>query len=230
MPTNDHRQSVGGTRMTEKGHNVFPARRGAMALWIVCLLLSAGAWVHADADENGYAVLIEQSPIHAGTVNPGLGVHKMGIGSTMTLVAMPKPGYCFLYWLGDVSNPASLATQVQINAPKIVIAVYERDDFELPLPEMAEGLPTGAPLGGATRSSSIGGGGGGSMMTFNPEFDFPSFKFPDFPDPDENDPFPVPGEYDDDFPVPGDNPIPEPTTWCLLAAGSVLLRLKRVSG
>jgi hypothetical protein len=213
--------------MTEKRSNPFPALRVTI-LGIVCLLLSAGTWVHAETDENGYAILIEQSPIHAGTVNPGLGVHKMGIGSTMTLIAMPKPGYRFLYWLGDVSNPASMATQVQIDAPKIVVAVYERDEFELPLAEAAEGLPSGAPYGGAHATPAVAGGGSGSMMAFYPEldYDYASFKFPDLPD--EDDPFPVPGDdEDDDFPVPGDNPIPEPTTWCLLAAGSVLLRLQR---
>lgn len=211
--------------MTEKGYNMFPTLRVTI-LWVACLLLSASSPVHAEADESGYAILIEQSPIHAGTVNPGLGVHRMGIGSTMTLVAMPKPGYRFLYWLGDVSNPASMATQVQINAPKIVVAVYERNEFELPLTEAVEGLPSGAPYGGA-KYTPVSVGGGDSMMAFVPEYDSDySFKLPDLPD--ENDPFPVPGEQD--FPVPGDNPIPEPTTWCLLAAGSVLLRLKRVSG
>jgi hypothetical protein len=211
--------------MTEQRDNLIPALRVTI-LGIACLLFSAGTRVCAETDENGYAILIEQSPIHAGTVNPGLGVHKMGIGSTMTLVAMPKPGYRFLYWLGDVSNPASMATQVQIDAPKIVVAVYERDEFEMPLTETAEGLPSGAPHGGAMYTPTATGSGV-SMMAFTPIPDFTtqSFKFPDLPD--EDDPFPVPDELDDDFPVPGDNPIPEPTTWCLLAAGSVLLRLKR---
>ena len=81
--------------MTEKGRNLFSAIMPIC--WTAVLLLSAGAM--AQADENGYAVLIEQSPIHAGTVNPGLGVHKEAVGSTMTLTALPKPGYRFLYWL-----------------------------------------------------------------------------------------------------------------------------------
>jgi hypothetical protein len=80
----------------KKGNNLFSALQASI-LAAACLLLSAGTGVHAETDANGYAILIEQSPIHAGTVNPGLGVHKMGIGSTMTLIAMPKPGYRFLY-------------------------------------------------------------------------------------------------------------------------------------
>lgn len=216
--------------MTEKGRNRLS--NSAKVCWIVLLLLSAAAAVYADADENGYAVLIEQSPIHAGTVNPGLGVHKGEVGSTMTLTAMPRPGYRFLYWLGDVSNPSSMATEVQIDAPKIVVAVYERDEFELPLPEVDEGLLNGAPRGGGARRAPLAVGNNSGMFAFYPDFDYSPFRYqrPILPEQEDDDLFPVP---ENGFPVPGENtenPIPEPTALCLLAAGSILLRLRRVSG
>lgn len=214
--------------MTEKERTTF--FKGIKGLWLAAWVLCTVGTLLADTEENGYAVLIEQSPIHAGTINPGLGIHKMAVGATITLTAMPKPGYRFLYWVGDVSNPASMATQMRVDAPKIVIAVYERDEFEIPL-EISQEIPSGAPMGGAIRNNTMVGGGGGAMMTFYPEFEYASFQWPDWPEPEENDPFPVPGdEPDKDFPVPGDQPIPEPTTMCLLAAGAVLLRFKRVSG
>lgn len=209
--------------MTEKGRNRFSVVWPGV--WMAVLLLSMTASVHAN--ESGYAVLIEQSPIHAGTVNPGLGVLKADVGSTMTLIAMPKPGYRFLYWLGDVSNPSSLSTQVRIDSPKIVVAVYEREEFELPLTELDESKLAGASRGGAVRNAvSLGGGSG--LMAYYPEYDYSPYviDFPDLPD-EENDPFPVP---EDDFPVPDETPIPEPTALCLLAVGSVLLRLRGVSG
>ena len=200
-------------------------------LWLAVLLLGAAGAAFADTDENGYAVLIEQSPIHAGTINPGLGVHKIPVGATITLAAMPKPGYRFLYWVGDVSNPTSMATDVRVDAPKIVIAVYERDEFEIPL-EVSRQMPAGYPQGGSV-SSPTSIGGGTAMMEFYPEqeYKYASYTWPDWPDEETNDPFPVPGDSTDNIiPVPGDNPIPEPTTVCLLCAGAVLLRFKHVSG
>ena len=196
-------------------------------LWLAVLLLGAAGAAFADTDENGYAVLIEQSPIHAGTVNPGLGVHKIPVGATITLAAMPKPGYRFLYWVGDVSNPASMATDVRVDAPKIVIAVYERDEFEIPL-EVSRQMPAGYPQGGAV-SSPTAIGGGTAMMEFYPEQEYGYTSYT-WPDEEINDPFPVPGDSTNDIPVPDDNPIPEPTTVCLLCAGAVLLRFKHVSG
>jgi len=208
--------------MMDKGRNQFPVTTNP--LWIACLLCLTAGVVCAEVDENGYAVLIEQSPIHAGTVDPGLGVHKMEVGSTITLTAMPKPGYRFLYWLGAVSTPSSMVTQVEVDGPKIVVAVYERDEFELPLPAVNEERQAGAPLGGGRRRPLALGTGGG-LMAASYEYDYTPFTFRRQEEPEiETDPFPVP---EDSFPVPEENPIPEPNTLCLLAAGSLLFRRRR---
>lgn len=110
------------------------------------------------ADADGYALLVQQSPPDGGSVTPGSGVHKMVIGETVSLSAIPKPGYRFLYWLGDVSSTGTSDTSIQIDSPKMVVAVFAREDHE-------EGLP-----GIRQVEGSIGGGGGGRGGANNPIF------------------------------------------------------------
>ena len=38
--------------------------------------------------------------------------------------AVPKPGFKFLYWLGDVDEMSESETSVQLDSPKIVVAVF----------------------------------------------------------------------------------------------------------
>ncbi len=69
----------------------------------VVLAMSLSAFA-TQGDGLGYALLIQQSPPDAGTVTPGIGVHKIGIGQSVQLTAAPRPGYRFLYWLGAMSR------------------------------------------------------------------------------------------------------------------------------
>lgn len=190
--------------------------------WILALVLLLSASV--DADEDRYALLIQSSPPDGGTVTPGTGVHKMQIGQTVTLAAKPKPGYRFMYWLGDVSATSGLDTTVSIDSPKLVVAVFSKDDFDEELPGET-GIFDGQP--------SFGGGGRyinpvGSPGAANPasgSYDRPSYFFNRRRSPEpEDDDIPVPDG--DDIPVPGDNEVPEPATMFLLALGGILA-LKR---
>ena len=81
------------------------------------------------------------------------------------LTAVPRPGYHFLYWLGDVIDPHSISTAAYLDGPKIIVAVYARisedeifelGDAEEEIFEFEEMSPS---AGGAPRS--MGGGGGG---------------------------------------------------------------------
>lgn len=170
--------------------------------------------VQGQADENGYALLIQQSPVDGGTVEPGSGVHRFTEGDTLELTAKPRPGYRFLYWLGDVGDPGSVTTQVQLDSPKVVVAVYERDDFEDLMdagPMRSVGGGAGGGLHGSSASiSSSGGISGGSY----PTPDTPTYNYSD------GDP--------DDFTDDDDLVVPEPATLCLLGLGGCLLgRRKR---
>ena len=76
--------------------------------------------------QGDYAVLVQESPVGAGEIKPGIGVHTFSINETVTLTTVPKPGYRFVYWLGDVSNPTTNRTMLAVDGPKIIIAVFEQ--------------------------------------------------------------------------------------------------------
>ncbi|UCF44045.1 MAG: PEP-CTERM sorting domain-containing protein [Planctomycetota bacterium] len=177
---------------------------------------------------NDPALLLQQSPADGGTITPAVGVHKLEFGSEVTLTAVPKPGYQFVYWMGDVSDPAASNTTVYLDGPKIIIAVFERAEFEALVVEAASHI---APGGGLFRSISqatqagFGGPGGkrrqGIRVPEEPPDDDDD-QGEDFPVPEGED-FPVP-EGGEDFPVPA---IPEPATVLLLGLGSLALLRKR---
>ena len=203
---------------------------------LLAMMIVLSVSVAAVGDE--YALLIQSSPPDAGSVTPGLGVHKMAIGQTVALSAVPKQGYQFLYWLGDVSSTGGLDTTVSVDSPKLVVAVFGREDFKEELP--------GA---GITDGQYAPGGGRGynpiqSPASVNPGIDFSNRSnrrglpddgpdADDIPVPGDPDDIPVPGD-DYDIPVPGDDydtpvsgeEIPEPASVLLLGLGSCIL-LKR---
>lgn len=198
-------------------------------IWVWVMMIGAMA-VTAGAQTNdplGYAVIVQQSPANGGSVTPGAGVHKVGVGQTVTLSATPNPGFRFAYWLGDVSSVSAAETVVNVDSPKMIIAVFERDDFEEPLAAAAAASGTGG--GGGLRGSPfpVTSSDGMTSGTGAPlgSFRFPSQpKTPDFFDDD----FPVPGDTDDDIVVPGDGEqVPEPTTLLLLGLGAAALLRKR---
>jgi len=117
-------------------------------------------WLFAPAycQTSDVALLLQQTPNKGGAITPDPGVYHYKQNSEVTLTAAPKPGYQFLYWIGDVSDSSAISTIVYLDKPKIIIAVFEQGGYGVPAVEK------GASGGG-------GGGGGGSgfispAMTF----------------------------------------------------------------
>jgi len=111
-------------------------------------------WLFAPAycQTSDVALLLQQTPSKGGAITPIAGVHHFELNSEITLTAAPKPGYQFLYWLGDVSDPAATSTVVYLDKPKIIIAIFERAENGTLVEEV------GPPSGG-------GGGGSGLVNT-----------------------------------------------------------------
>ncbi len=169
-----------------------------LAIMVLCVC----GLVFAQDGPDSCVLLIQQSPVDAGTVSPGLGVYRAEINQTVTLTATPKPGYRFLYWLGDVTDTQANQTTVVVDSPKIVIAIFERSEFEqLPMMEMTSG----------------GGRGGGDFLIAKPIRGGQSGVSPAGLTPKKP---PV-------RPKKEEEPIPEPATLVLLGLGwCVLFRRK----
>lgn len=97
------------------------------SLIIIMAVVAGSAY---SAEPEGYSLLVQRSPANGGTVTPGVGAHKAGVNETMFLTAVPKSGYRFLYWLGDVSEVETSTTTVVVDSPKIIVAMFERIGFE----------------------------------------------------------------------------------------------------
>lgn len=122
---------------------------------ITAIAIIAGCmFAPAYCQTSDVSLLLQQTPAKAGATTPLAGVYHFELNSEVTLTAEPKPGYQFLYWLGEVSEPAATITTVYLDKPKIIIAVFEQTEYGAPDTEM------GLPIGG-------GGGGGGSSLATN---------------------------------------------------------------
>jgi hypothetical protein len=171
-------------------------------------ILSAISLVFASAkpaysQDDNIAMMLQLSPVEGGSVNIEPGVHMYERDSAVTLRAVANPGYQFVYWIGDVIEPSASTTIVNLDGPKIVIAVFERSKFEII--EAEEQPQISASRGGLYRSRVEQGYDASGEIIYRP----PSFHFP-------KPPHKPPVPEGSDLPVPEGNdppvPVPEPAT------------------
>jgi hypothetical protein len=193
----------------------------AAVVSLVIFLVTGPALCQGDS----VALLVQQSPAEGGQVSPSLGVHNFGSNTRVTLTATAAPGYQFVYWLGDVSEPSSNITDAILDSPKIIVAVFEKAQFDL-LPVMQ--AQYGAPLGGVYASEADYSRGGISPVAGKRPHKpgGPSEPAEEPEEPEKPPEFPAPGG--ENFPSP--EPIPEPATICLLGFGAIFaLRARRTT-
>jgi len=96
---------------------------------IVIVVLVLGCIAPLMAQDGKLALLVQKSPEYGGSVTPLAGVRMAGERQLVEINAVPKQGYVFVYWLGDVTKPTNRNTTVLVDSPKIVVAVFERAEL-----------------------------------------------------------------------------------------------------
>ncbi len=164
---------------------------------IIALGLAGSAY----CQDPSTVLLLQQSPTEGGTITPQAGTHYYNLHSMVVLTAAAKPGYQFVCWLGDVKDPISNSTIVELDTPKIVVAIFELIEFEF---MASEGGSLSMPIGGMFPSAGYfyPSGGFGNMPGVRRPRRYVQPPRPDF----------------NDFPVP----LPEPASVLLLMFGGVL--------
>ncbi|MDZ7725164.1 MAG: InlB B-repeat-containing protein [candidate division KSB1 bacterium] len=76
---------------------------------------------------NEYTLTLNASPSSGGTTQPSVGSHTYEKDETVTVRAFAAAGYQFSHWQGDVANPSSATTTINITADKQITAVFEAD-------------------------------------------------------------------------------------------------------
>jgi hypothetical protein len=122
---------------------------GIRQLRLVFAIIAFWLIVPAYCQSKDMVLLLEQTPVKGGDITPVAGVHYFKPNSEVILTAVPKTGYKFIHWLGEVSDPTSTKTVVYLNEPKVIIAVFEQAE---------QSISTDG------NDLHIGGGGGGGGL------------------------------------------------------------------
>ncbi len=124
---------------------------GNRQLRLAVAIIAFGLIIPAYCQTKDIVLLLEQTPVKGGEITPVAGVHHFKPGTEVILTAVPKPGYKFIHWLGEVSDATASSTVVYLNKPKVIIAVFEQAEHGI----SADG--DDLPIGG-------GGGAGGGLF------------------------------------------------------------------
>ena len=191
----------------------FPKFLGRGRVMLVAAIIAFGLTIPAYCQTQDIVLLLEQTPVKGGEITPIAGVHHFKPGTEVMLTAVPKPGYKFIHWLGEVSDATSSSTIAYLNKPKVIIAVFEESEHGVSADE--KGLSAG------------GGGAPGGLFPTALDFSRPG----GFSGGGKAKPQKYIYIIKDNKPTPE---VPEPATGLLLIMGSLFAikrrGLKKVAG
>jgi hypothetical protein len=172
-------------------------RRSAIVnrqLRLAVAIIVFGLILPAYSQTQDIVLLLEQTPVKGGEINPAAGVHHFKPGTEVILTAVPKPGYKFVQWLGEVSDATASSTVAYLDKPKVIIAVFEQAEHGV----SSDGENLSAGGGGAagglfptaldlSRPGGFSGGGGGKAkpqkLVYFVKDVKPKAKVPEVPEP-----------------------------------------------
>ena len=179
------------------------------AVGLAVVVIVAGLLEPVHGQTGGVALVLQQTPSQGGTITPGPGVHHFSPNAEVTLTAIPSPGYQFICWLGDVSDPAAQRTVTYLDRSKIIVAVFEQTKYGTPL---TKGRTSGGGL--ISSAADFGGRGPSGAVGGSPR--------PAIANHTKAEPF-VP---EPESPA-SSAPVPEPATGILLALGGLFALARR---
>lgn len=191
-----------GTKMNKK----YGILAMAMPTLLLAIIIAFSAAPTCSAESEGFSLLLQSSPVSGGSVIPQSDSENMTPNESLTITAVPNEGYRFMYWLGDVADPTTMSTTVLADSPKMVIAVFDRSEFEF----------IGSDAGGVSSGGGSSGGGSsgpGSLTPNNSSYTTPFSS--------ESGSSPPSSPPPDIYPVP----VPEPATIGMFIACVVILNL-----
>jgi hypothetical protein len=154
------------------------------------------------AQDSKLALLVQKSPEYGGFVTPLAGVNMVGERQLVEINAVPKEGYEFVHWLGEVTEPTKRNTTVLLDSPKIVVAVFERAELVTVASSGVEAAPAS--------------GGGARVSSASPSPGIRGLSSAGYVSPPTK-------------PKPNPNPVPEPATMLILGVGALMLARRRRS-
>ncbi len=186
----------------KRGHPRFIACKGII---FAVAIIVGGLLAPAYCQSSSVTLLLQQTPTQGGVITPTTGIYHYAPDSKVTLTAVPKDGYRFIYWLGDVSNSTSSFTVVHLNEPKVVVAVFEPTNYDTDTLDVSGSQP------------ASGGGGGGGLFASAPDFRRPSAIAVGG----------GAGKLQGPIFLKGSDAVPEPATGVLLVLGSLFAFARR---
>lgn len=186
---------------TNVGWKVFVS---AITIIVSCALAPA----YCQNQNSEVALLLQQTPNKGGTTSPMAGVYHFKVNSEVTLTAVPKQGYKFTYWMGDVSDQSAVSTVVYLDKPKVIVAIFEPTEYSVQSEQNTLSTSGGGGGGGLIATAPyISSGGGLNITTGSKNTTTVTVVSPTFPQ--------------------GTQPIPEPATVILLTLGGIFVFAKR---